>query len=189
MMNNKIIAFDVDGVLLDLNSAWKNQAESILGRELHLQQNCFEFTLRYGVTSEEEKHVWKNIVFTNFPAYPSASEITHALKNKGFDVHAITALNASNKESRKNNLESHAIHCDALHCVGFNQSKVAALQNIRPSIFVDDREKYILEAIEVGIPHVIYLSHDYEDQKTTVMPDSVTIVSGLKDIVQFARQL
>jgi len=162
-VNKPLIVLDADGVLLDLNEAWRRQAEIILNKTISLQSNCFEMTSRYALSPKEEEIVWENLVWYNFPPIPTAVNAIKALINSGFSLHVVTAIAFPNHQSRKEDLVKLGVKVENIHCVGFNESKIDALTKLSPIAFVDDRLKYVSEASKENITNIYYFNHGYID--------------------------
>jgi len=176
-MTDSIIALDADGVLLDLNEAWRAQACDILNRPVSLRHQAFEMTRRYGISAKEEELVWQSFHWSDFPTIDGAAEGVEQLHALGREIHVITAIAREHRDLRLDNLSHLNIPAENIHCTGFNQSKSHVLQTLRAHVYVDDRPEYVLESIQTGVGHTLYFDHQYDDIRPDIHPDANTVNS------------
>ena len=164
----KVIALDVDGVLLDFMPAFEKAAEEVFGRKMDIHKDEYKmdyYHLSKRInTSEEEvakvlNYMIETGVYANLKPLPGAIEAVKAIQEAGFKIAIVTALPEAAKESRLLNLKNYlGLVPDEIHCVGMGMSKGDKLREINPDVFIDDRIDYLASA-----PFIYHLA--WVDQK------------------------
>ncbi len=147
MKNNQVVALDVDGVLGDFETHWRECAEKITGRLLPKVSDQHDMIHRYGLTQKEVNAVWKafHVEWGNIPLYDYASDLVLALEDMDFQVWAVTGVEECYRESRAESLAG-LIPAGRIVCVGSPGRNPAAtatakanvLWKMRAMAFLDD---------------------------------------------------
>ena len=165
MSSNKVIALDVDDVLLDFLSHSHLVAEKIKQDKINPVIQDWSMNTRYGLTHEQEALMWQNIEWDNLPIKQYAQELMEELLRKKWTIHYVTAIDAENKEKRISNLKKVFGNKlfnlkngkQFLHCVGKEKSKLNTMKAINPLIMVDDRLKNLAEVHTTISQLIVYL--------------------------------
>jgi len=108
-MANPIVVFDLDGVLLDFESAWHRCAEWTLNREVKRLCNDYPLADRFGLSSKEVRRVWETFHQENWwdrvPLYDEAWEVVEELERMGASLWAVTNVDACHHQSRAISLQ------------------------------------------------------------------------------------
>lgn len=154
---SKFIALDCDGVLLNYNEAYKKLwfdafngevlevadpnaywAEDMY-RARHLQGAEYEHWSRI----KEKANFWGNM-----QPLPGAVEAVERIKDSGYQVIVVTAMNPKFIGSRTKNLQDLGFKIDgiwAVKRVGDENPKAPFINALQPSYFVDDYHEYLKE--------------------------------------------
>ena len=164
----KKIVLDVDGVLLSFMPAFDEAAAIVLKKKIlvHKDENKQDFYhLAKRVGTDEKKvdeileYMQTSGMYAKFKPLPGVKEALDAIKGAGFHITVVTALPEKAKAMRLANLkEALDFVPDEIHCVGMGKSKEAALREVNPDVFIDDRIDYLASA-----PFVYHLA--WCDQK------------------------
>lgn len=177
--NGKVIVLDVDGVLLSFTPAFDMAAEICLGKKaIDKTDNGmtqYDLRKRIGINNDEVERVLQFMMdsgmYAEFKALDGAKEAVKRIKQAGFKIIVCTALPESAKEMRLLNLKDVLdLVPDEIYCVGMGMSKAAALEQIRPDVYVDDRIEYLRQANFVE--HLVWcdqkeIQDDHDSQVTT----------------------
>jgi FMN phosphatase YigB (HAD superfamily) len=168
----KVIALDVDGVLLDFMPAFDKAAEALLGKRIKIHKdehslNHYHLKDRIQSTQEDVDAVLQYMidtgVYANLQPLPGAREALDAIKAEGFKIVLVTALPEAAKLSRLLNLKNYLdFEPDEIHCVGMGMTKGEKLKEIQPDVFIDDRIDYL--ASGASIYHLAWVDQK-ESQK------------------------
>lgn len=159
---SKIIALDVDGVLLDFMNPFDIAAKEVFGCKINKDRNehgmeQYDLLQRASINQDQLFEIFdymiKTKMYSKFPALPGAVEAIAKIQAAGFDIYNVTAIPDGVRDQRLKNLQ------DALNfkpkeiiCVGMGKSKKEALEELRPQIFIDDRLHYLEE-----VPFIYHL--------------------------------
>jgi phosphoserine phosphatase len=102
MRDIRLISFDVDGVIFNINSSWlefhKQLGTLDLERLENLQQSYLKGKISYKQWADEEVSVWKGIPYkkfveicNSFPFVNGAEEAIKELKEKGYILYAVSS--------------------------------------------------------------------------------------------------
>ncbi|MHB1882661.1 MAG: hypothetical protein ACYCPA_10815, partial [Acidithiobacillus sp.] len=83
-MNRILVALDVDGVLGDFETHWRQCAEEVLGRGIPRVNEDHHLRTRYALTGQEYDAVWcafHEDRWADMPLYDHASELVLALED------------------------------------------------------------------------------------------------------------
>lgn len=155
----KKIALDVDGVLLNFTESFDKAAEIVLKRKLTIHRDEFlhdhyHLAKRIDVDIDTVENILQYMLdskmYANFTPLPGVKEALKNIKDRGYEISIVTALPESAKEMRLENLQNAlGFTPDRCFFVGMGKSKEAALKELRPDIFVDDRIEYLANAPQV----------------------------------------
>lgn len=182
----KTIVLDVDGVLLRFTPAFDQAAAIHLKREINPPINnhgvsTYDLMERINGTKDEVERVLdfmlKSGMYAEFEPLDGAKEAIKALRRAGFKIVICTALPDTAKEMRLENLKKALDFVpDESYFVGMGHSKKEALLKINPDVYVDDRIKYLEEAMHVQ--HLVWCDQ-YEYQKEMDSPITTHVYSLL----------
>ncbi len=161
------VILDLDGVLLDFESAWVKQAVLVLERPVARISNVHEMGVRYGLTDEEKSRVWdacdNGEFWSDIPLLPHARELVDGLEDMGFRVFGVTAVHPELLDARVSSLDG-LIPSGRLVCVGAPKvagaaDKTDAIHRIRPLAFLDDHPAHVDQAANAGVPISVWLDN------------------------------
>jgi FMN phosphatase YigB (HAD superfamily) len=151
-MANPIVVFDLDGVLLDFESAWHRCAEWTLNREVKRLCNDYPLADRFGLSSQEVRRVWETFHQENWwdrvPLYDEAWEVVEELERMGASLWAVTNVDACHHQSRAISLQG-LIPSGRIVTLGEHASpedRVGILRDLGASAFADDRMDHVKAA-------------------------------------------
>lgn len=152
----KVIALDVDGVLLNFMPAFDQAASEFLKRPINVQKNEYQmdyYHLGKRVQASDEEgaqilqHMIRTKMYERLQALEGVKEALDAIKAEDFKIIIVTALPEEAREMRLKNLKDVlGLVPDEMYCVGMGMSKGDALKKINPDIFIDDRIDYLASA-------------------------------------------
>ena len=165
----KLLAFDVDGVLLDFYRGAARVAGEHFQRPMVKVSGKPATKHRYGLTEAEYQelrtvmlshhHGWRNL-----PPLPGAVEAVQQLKNAGNEVVFLTSCGERMQQSRKENLIELGLSDCPLICVeDGHDNKGRILRKLRPVAFVDDHEKMLIQA--PFVPERVFIDHGCDPQE------------------------
>lgn len=170
------VVLDLDGVVIDFDTHWRETAERVLSRPIVLTSKNYAFTLRYGLTQNEEMRVWSAYHDENkwesAPLFDYASKLISDLEGIGAEVWSITHVKSKLKPARVKSLmglipESRLITVYSEKSVGIVSSKVFALQTIavrtgkRPIAFLEDNPNNA-NALMHAVSRSVLIDRGYE---------------------------
>lgn len=153
-MQNRIIALDADGVLLDYNlayaDAWK-KAFGIYPKEVdpnaYWAQDRWDVEQLDGVRLEHFRASFDETFWESLCAMPGAIEACKDLKSAGYLLVCVTALPDRFAAARKRNLQRLGFPIEIVMATGKHAEgkspKADALHSLRPVAFVDDYLPYM----------------------------------------------
>ena len=176
------IALDVDGVLGDFETHWRECAEEVLERALPKVNEQHSMGLRYGLKRGEVDAVWQSFHATelaSLPLYSHASEMVLALEDLGCTVWAVTSIDERHQSARAESLAG-LIPVGRIVCVGHDappSAKAAALRKLNAAAFLDDHPANVNAAIgAVTLPVLLdrgYHGLDAPETGVTVIDDAL----------------
>lgn len=186
-MKHKLV-LDVDGVLLNFIEAFEQVAIAMqdeFGKKIEVKPHLYNLTDRLGITAEEEKKVWtrfaENGTWANLNPLPGVEESIKKINEANFDIYIVTAIEDLFKEERLINLGKIGISPSEIHCVGYGNSKVEYINQIKPDVFIDDRLEHLHKANVTY--HLVWLK-DGVEQHGLVEDEGVHVaVDSLKEWV------
>lgn len=174
----KVIALDVDGVLLNFTPAFDIAAEIVLGRKLPInkdeyQMDHYHLAKRIGATNEDVEKIFTYMIetrmYSNLEPLEGVKEALQAIREAGFKICLVTALAEEAKEQRLENLKNKLDFVpDEIHCVGMGLSKADKLRQVKPDVFADDRLQYLECAPEIY--HLVWVDQkESQDNKDSMV--------------------
>ena len=186
MNASSVVALDVDGVLGDFETHWRECAEEVLCRSMPKVNEQHSLGSRYGLTNKEVDAVWQAFHATEWaslPLYSHASELVLALEDLGCTVWAVTSIDVRHIEDRAKSL-SGLIPTGRIVCVGHAapaSAKATVLRDMganagcQPVAFLDDHPANINAAVGVvSLPVLLdrgYHGLDAPEYGVTVIDD------------------
>lgn len=178
-MTNKIILTDVDGVLLDWNTAFAEHMARLCVYELPDQRNRYSLCKRFGLQREvidkfaSEYNSSKNI--ENLKPFKDSVEHVKALSAMGYRFIAITNVGAS-EESRvyrvSNLFNVFGDVFDDVICLDIGASKYSVLSKWENTglFWIEDKFTNALDGHSLGLQSIL-VDHEYNrDFSTTRFP-------------------
>jgi len=144
-----LLALDGDGVLVDYHEGYARAWERAFGTRPRVRDPLGYHPLAYWDVphlSEEglrhfHDHGLNEEGWASFPAMPGAAQACELLRDAGYDLVCVTALQAQYKAARETNLRELGMGISAVHAVGapgLGNPKTAILRQLQPQAFVDD---------------------------------------------------
>lgn len=165
-LTRPVVAFDADGVLLDLKTGYRTLATRVLGRPLAEHTKSYCFHERFGLSKEEAARV-RELLYSGegmgaLPALPGAVETVTALRRAGFQIAVVTGIPPYLEDVRRRNLDAVGIEVDAIFCTGGAfDSKRHILEATRALSYVDDHLDHVEHARDAGVPVLGWIDQDY----------------------------
>lgn len=152
MKSKKIIALDLDGVLVGLKAI--DLASDLLGYN-HTEEsatdwhmNCFPEELRLKILQYFSDPI---VMCDKVKLIPESQKKVREWYDKGYELHIVTARVPEIRFKTMEMVDTHYPEITSVHFVGFNESKKDVLTKLNPIIFVDDSPSNILTSLELGI--------------------------------------
>ncbi|MHB9043145.1 hypothetical protein [Acidithiobacillus sp.] len=190
-MNRILVALDVDGVLGDFETHWRQCAEEVLGRGIPRVNEDHHLRTRYALTGQEYDAVWcafHEDRWADMPLYDHASELVLALEDLGCTVWAVTSIDERHRAARAESL-SGLIPDGRIVCVGDNapaSAKANVLRDLDAVAFLDDHPANANEAINVvGLP--VLLDRGYHGLEAPEY--GVTVIDDVMDFPVLVESL
>jgi hypothetical protein len=183
-MANPIVVFDLDGVLLDFESAWRQCAEWTLRREIALLCDDYPLTDRFGLSNREVCRVWDAFHRENWwdrvPLYDEAWETVEEFERMGASLWAVTNVDACHHRSRAISLQG-LIPSSRIVTLGEHASpedRVGIIRDLGATAFADDRTDHV-NAAQPYVPCAVLVNRGYRGLDE---PDhGVTVIDDLRD--------
>ncbi|MBU2754946.1 hypothetical protein HFU84_06805 [Acidithiobacillus sp. CV18-2] len=191
MTDFRAVALDVDGVLGDFETHWRQCAAKVLGRPMRKVSGQHNMGSRYGLTHTEVDAVWRVFHATEWatlPLYDHASELVLALEDLGCQVWAVTSIDERHRCDRADSLMG-LIPTGRIVCVGHaapSSAKAAVLRDIGAMAFLDDHPANANAALGVvGLP--VLLDRGYHGLEAPEY--GVTVIDHPMDFPVLVEQL
>lgn len=162
-----LVALDIDGVVVDMDTHFKQVAQDLYGIPLVKVSPSYTFHQRYeGLTKEMEINVWQHIeeaeLWATAPIYEDVAQSLALLREANMDVMFISAAPNKVEAQRKINLAPLDLHDSHVICVGTGTpstlaNKRNALLQYAPDIFVDDQLHNLVQALECNVPYLSWI--------------------------------
>ena len=184
------IALDVDGVLGDFETHWRDCAEEVLDRVLPKLSNQHDMRGRYDLTRKEADAVWRAFHqdwWADLPLYDHASGLVLALEDLGCTIWAVTSIDAQHRAARAESLAG-LIPAGRIVCVGHAApagAKAGVLQDLGVVAFLDDHPANVNAALgAVNLP--VLLNRGYHGMEA---PETgVTVIDDAMDFPVLVEQ-
>ncbi|NMB26404.1 MAG: hypothetical protein GX986_12835 [Firmicutes bacterium] len=160
--DNRIVGFDIDGVLTDELAGgvniWQQEVEAYFPG-LELLEPSFAFTTAYGLSPakvDEFMEARANAIFSKVPAQIGCKELLDGLVEMDFTIHLITARDECYKEVTKEWLERHDLPYAGLW---FQESKGVLCRSLGIEVFVDDYWENCVDIRNHGVVSLLMSAH------------------------------
>lgn len=146
-----MIAFDVDGVLLDLETRILDVAEEVLGTRPLRLNGRYRFDERFDLQCEDITRIWERFnareLWSDLPPFPGAVEAIREIRALDIPIAFVTGIPTSAHALRARNLERLGIDGYELECTGSPvANKRPVLQRLGARAFIDDRLGHLRDA-------------------------------------------
>lgn len=179
-----VIAFDVDGVLLDFDGAWRCCAEETLNRPVVLSSPAWDIGHRYGLSDADCRQVWtsfhQNGWWGRIDPYPYVGELMESLRQFGCRIVAITNADPVYTMERVVTLGGLVAERN-IFMLGQSASpfqRAQLLQKLNARAFLDDLPENA-NAAAFSVPSSALLYRHYTDRE--VPSDGVTVIDDPLD--------
>lgn len=195
VQGNKIIAIDVDGVLLDYSVAYRHAWAQAFG-ELPAERdpNAYWPLDRWAVhrLEGERKRQFRSqfdeTFWSTIPPLPGALEACTRLSHAGYTLVFVTAMKPGFEKARLKNIQTLGVPFSDLIVTSMSEAtgnpKASILNRLQPRAFVDDYAPY-LRGLEPGIHKA--LIHRLPNGSPNVGEDLALADSSHEDLGGFAR--
>lgn len=190
-----IIALDCDGVLLDYNLAFARRWGQFTGTyPEEIDPLAYWHTERWNITrlTGERLVHWQSFLnreefWSTLPPLPGAVSACESLRENGYQLVCVTALQDRFAAARQKNLLDHGFHITTIYTAGNEVSqdgpKKKILHTLNPVAFVDDYLPY-LEGLDESIHTALILREP--NGSPNARPDFNSVKSRHKTLVDFA---
>jgi len=158
---NKVVVFDVDGVIADYSNHYTDFLENVCGLvSVNKDRKSYSFFEKYGITRQAEEQFNIDFIkmggFTKIPVFDGIVDVMNEIKNKGIKIVLLTArpswifkrLISDTYRWLKNNNIPHDL-------IIWDKDKADAIINyVFPAkviCMVEDRDKHSLEVSHIGV--------------------------------------
>jgi FMN phosphatase YigB (HAD superfamily) len=183
-MMNPIVVFDLDGVLLDFESAWAQCAAWDLAGPIRKVSDAYDLQERYALSSREYRRVWqafhRSSWWERVQTCTSAWDTICNVEAAGASIWAVTNVNAQWVHARAISLggliPSGRIICLGEHASAHHRAEI--LETLHAQAFIDDRVANANAAVGI-IAAPVLLHHGYQGQEEPA--HGVTVIDDLLD--------
>ncbi|WP_437559559.1 HAD family hydrolase [Acidithiobacillus sulfuriphilus] len=187
---NPIVVFDLDGVLLDFESAWARCASRELGRPVRKVSDAYDLQDRYALSSREyhraRQALHRGSWWERIPAHESARDVVCAVEASGASVWAVTNIDARWIRARAISLGG-LIPFGRIICLGEDASphdRAEILDDLHAQAFVDDQSPNANAAVGIVAAPVL-LHRGYQGLEPPA--HGVTVIDDLRDFPETLR--
>lgn len=164
------LGVDMDGVIVDFTSAFKEEAETVLHRQMPKIKPTWAFS-NWGITKEERERVWNRIVNTddwfyyNCNAYPGVSQLLPWLTEQ-HEVFFITTRAETGGMSVQRQTQMHLADLGVqFPSVIVTSNKGAVAAALQLDAFVDDKTSNVQSVVDQSPTTKVFQVESYEGQK------------------------
>ena len=161
-MNQSLLAFDADGVLIDYNTAYAKVWHKAFGRAPVLMdplgyhaRDRYQLATLSGSELEYFRSFFQAEFWLNVPAIEGAVDACKRLSQQGYDLVCVSAVPSEYEAQRLKNLQDLGFPIDKVFAtpdLGQSESpKAETLRKLNPVAFVDDFIDYL-----VGVPSAVH---------------------------------
>lgn len=160
-MKTKTIAIDLDGCLVALKAV--DIASVILGYDFKEQDNkdwdfsIFPEDLRQKVFQFFDDPF---VMCDHVKVIPGSQEKLKEWALMGYRLHVVTARRENIRHKTVEMVRANFPEIEAVHFVGFDESKKQVLDKIKPDMFIDDAPHNVLDGLDMGL-NVMMISNKY----------------------------
>jgi FMN phosphatase YigB (HAD superfamily) len=191
-MRSPIVALDLDGVLLDFDSAWHECAEWTLCREVPQITDAYALRDRYGLRPREIDQVWKTFHrdgwWERVPMYEHAWDLIESLEAAGCSLWAVTNVDARHLDARAISLQG-TIPYGRIVALGHHagpEDRIRVLRDLKASAFLDDRSDHA----NAAAPHVAttaLIDRGYSD--LPAVEHGVVVIDDIRDFAEIIDRM
>lgn len=189
---NKVVIFDVDGVIADYSSHYTDFLESACGlKSVKTDRKSYSFFEKYGITRQAEEQFNIDFIklggFVHIPIYDGVIEVMNEIRKKGIKIVLLTArpswifkrlISDTYRWIKENDIPHDLLIWD-------KDKADAIINNVFPAkviCMVEDRDKHALEVSHIGV-NVLLLSKDYN--KTVNDNDRIKRIQSYDEILEY----
>ncbi len=194
-MNRPIIALDADGVLLDYNRAYPQVWQRAFGvfpherdPEAYWPIDRWVVDRLQGERLDHFRRHFDEAFWSSIPAMPGAIAATYSLRDAGYELVCVSALDAAFENARLRNLRDLGLPIERVIATSRSEEtgnpKRAALNALGPAAFVDDYLPY-LTGLPAGIHTALVRGHATGSPNHG--PELKAVRSHHEDLAGFAR--
>jgi len=181
---NPIVVFDLDGVLLDFESAWAQCASWELRRPIQKISDAYDLQERFALSAREYHRVWcafhRDTWWERVPSHDSAWDAVCNVEAAGASIWAVTNVDAQWVHARAISLggliPSGRIICLGEHASAHDRAEI--LEALHAQAFIDDQAANV-NAVAGIIAAPVFLHRGYHGQEEPV--HGVTVIDDLLD--------
>ncbi|MDP9123371.1 MAG: HAD family hydrolase [Pseudomonadota bacterium] len=155
-MKRPIIALDADGVLLDYGAAYPHVWHHAFGvfpnerdPDAYWPIDRWEVDRLKGERLEHFRRHFDEAFWSSMPAVPGAIAATHSLRDAGYELVCVSALDVAFESARLRNLQNLGFPIERVIATSSSEAggnpKAPALGVLRPVAFVDDYLPYLAD--------------------------------------------
>jgi hypothetical protein len=177
----KIIGFDIDGVLTDDSNIWREKLSEYTGKELEIEKKSYNFAEAFGIEEETLKEFFVEKgkeVYREVKPQKEMIKLLNKLKEDGFEIHLITAR--PEKEVTIEWLNKYKVPHDSIN---FKKKKGNLVKQKNIKLFIEDSEKNAKEIAEKNIP--VVLVDKYHNQKAEKGNEHIYKLNNPNEIENF----
>lgn len=191
---NKVVIFDLDGVIADYSKQYSEFLELVIGLKPNKDdRKSYSFFERYGITRQQEEtfnlEFIKSGGFISLPVFDGVISVMKKIKKEGIKIVLLTArpswLFKRLITDTYSWLQSNKIPYDLL--IWDKDKADAIINNVMPAnilCMIEDRDKHAIEVSHIGVD-VLLLNKSYnktvvENEKIKRINDYLEILTHIK---------
>lgn len=180
------LCVDIDGTVTGAYD-WLPYTNNYFGQELTEDQiNHYDIHTVYGLPREaylEFYGIHGKTVHSNNTPRPYADQVLAKLRNRGHEVHFVTARDMAMKEITEKWLHDHHMTHDSLNLLG-SHHKVQKAFDLNCDVFIEDRYENAIDLAKAGFL-VILVNCNYNQGH---LPPSVTRLENWQEIEAYLER-